>query len=150
MKEKFYDSNKCMGFMTFTTSRLLADSLHRHMMEMGLDLTAEQWGVLMQFWNRGDITQEEMTRVAGVDKSTVSRTLGGMERRGLIARRLDPADTRRKILNLTDKADVLKQSSLVAVQSTLAQALRGIDPVECATCLKVLGLVKKNLQDTAK
>jgi DNA-binding MarR family transcriptional regulator len=150
MKKKFYDPNKCMGFMAFTASRMLVASLHKHMAKMGVDLTAEQWGLLMLFWNQGDITQEEMRRFTCVDKSTASRTVGRMERRGLIVRRLDPADTRRKILNLTDKADVLKQDSLEAVQATLAQALRGIDPEECATCLKVLGLVKKNLQDTEK
>lgn len=149
MDEIFYDPEKCMGFMTFTASRTLVASLHKHMAEMGLDLTSEQWGLLTMFWNRGDITQEELARVACVDKSTVSRALGGMERRGWIVRRLDPADTRRKILSLTDEADVLKQDSLQAVQATLAQALQGIDPEECATCLKVLGLVKKNLQDTA-
>ncbi|MDR2503391.1 MAG: MarR family transcriptional regulator [Deltaproteobacteria bacterium] len=150
MQEKFYDPDKCMGFMTFTTSRMLAASLHKHMAALGLDLTAEQWGLLMRFWNRGDITQEEITRIAGVDKSTVSRALKGMERKGWIIRKLDPADTRRKILSLTDKADALKQSSLRAVQITLAQALKGIDMEECAVCLKVLGLIKTNLLDAAE
>jgi DNA-binding MarR family transcriptional regulator len=146
MNEEFYNPNECMGFMTYTTSRLLIASLHKHMEEMGVELTSEQWGLLMQFWNRGDVAQEEIARVVGADKSTVSRTLKVMERRGLIARKLNPVDTRRKILSLTNEADTMKQDSLKAVQATLAQALQGIDPEECATCLKVLGLVQKNLQ----
>ena len=100
--------------------------------------------------NQGDVTQEEIISGAGVDKSTVSRALSAMERRGWLTRRLDPSDTRRKILSLTNEADALKKDSLQAVQSTLAQALRGIDPEECAICLKVLDLVKSNLQNTAK
>ena len=150
MAQNFYNPDECMGFMTFTASRMLVASLHKHMAEMGLELTSEQWGLLTLFWNRGDITQEEMTRFACVDKSTVSRAVGTMERRGWVTRRLDPADTRRKILTLTNEADALKHDSLLAVQATLRQALRGIDPEECATCLKVLGQVKKNLQDTAE
>jgi len=150
MKELFYDPTQCMGFMTFTTSRLLAASLHKQMAAMGLNLTSEQWGILMQFWNQGDVTQEEITSGAGVDKSTVSRALSAMEQKGWLTRRLDPSDTRRKILSLTNEADALKKDSLQAVQSTLAQALRGVDPEECATCLKVLGLVKNNLQDAPK
>lgn len=43
----------------------------------------------------------------------------------------------------------MQQGSLRAVKATLAQALRGIDPEECATCLKVPGLVKKNLRDAS-
>jgi DNA-binding MarR family transcriptional regulator len=144
--EKFYNPNDCMGFMTYTASRLLVASLHKHMADMGVALTSEQWGLLMQFWNRGDIAQEEIARVASVEKSTASRTLKVMERRGLIARRLDPVDTRRKILSLTEKANTMKQDCLKSVRATLAQALQGIDPEECAICLKVLGLLKKNLQ----
>lgn len=150
MKGKFYDPTKCMGFMTFTANRLLMASLQKHMAEVKVDLTPEQWGVLTQFWNRGAVTQEEITQTACVDKSSMSRVLERMERRGLIARRLDPADRRRKILNLTDEADTLKEDSLKAVQATLAQALRGVEPDECAVCLKVLSLVKKNLRDAAK
>ncbi|MDR1491058.1 MAG: MarR family transcriptional regulator, partial [Desulfovibrio sp.] len=150
LNKKFYNPDECMGFMTYTASRLLVASLHKHMTDMGVELTSEQWGLLMQFWNRGDIAQEEIARVVNVDKSTASRTLKVMERRGLIARRLNPADSRRKILSLTKAANTMKQASLKAVQATLGQALRGIDPEECATCLKVLGLVKKNLQDTSQ
>lgn len=150
MSEKFYNPDGCMGFMTYTANRLLTSALHKHMVELGLDFTSEQWGLLMQFWNRGDITQEEITLAAGVDKSTASRCLSVMERRGLITRRLDSKDTRRKILSLTEEAESLKYESLKAVQATLAHALQGIDPQESATCLKVLGLIKNNLQNMAK
>lgn len=150
MSEIFYDPNTCMGYMTYTANRLLMASLQKQMAAAGADLTAEQWGILMQFWNRGDVTQEEMIRVSGVDKSTVSRAVGAMERRGLIVRRLDPSDTRRKILSLTDTADDLKEKCAQAVQASLAQALQGIDPEDRATCLKVLGLIKQNLQEAGK
>lgn len=150
MNDIFYDPKNCVGFMTYTANRLLVASLQRSMAEVGADLTAEQWGILMQFWNRGDVTQEEITRASGVDKSTVSRTVGAMERGGLIVRKLDPADTRRKILSLTDKADTLKDKCVEAVQAALVQGLRGIEPEDCATCLKVLDLIKQNLQEPGK
>lgn len=147
MAKKFYDPQECVGFMTYTTSRLLSATLHRYMEEMGLELTSEQWGMLVQLFNRGNIHQEEITRASGVDKSTTSRTLGLMERRGLIVRNTDPADTRRKILSLTPKAQAIKEDSLQAVQNALAQALKGVDPKERRICLQVLGQVKKNLQE---
>ncbi len=150
MAEEFYSPEDCMGFMTYTTNRHLIAALHRHMAAIGLDLTSEQWGLLMQFFNRGAIAQEEIVKAAGVDKSTASRALGLMERRGLIVRRTDSADTRRKILSLTEKAEGIKQDSLRAVQATLAQALSGVDPEECRICLKVMGLVKKNLQESVQ
>ncbi|NLV97568.1 MAG: MarR family transcriptional regulator [Desulfovibrionales bacterium] len=147
MAKKFYDPQECVGFMTYTTSRLLSATLHRYMEKMGLELTSEQWGMLVQLFNRGNIHQEEITRASGVDKSTTSRSLGLMERRGLIVRNTDPADTRRKILSLTPKAQAIKEDSLQAVQNALAQALKGVDPKERRICLQVLGQVKKNLQE---
>lgn len=150
MRDTFYDPNLCVGFMAYTASRLLAASLQKRMAESGADLTAEQWGILMLFWNRGDVTQEEIAGACGVDKSTVSRAVSAMERRGLIVRRLNPADTRRKILSLTDKAGALKEKCVQAVEVSLERALRGIEPEERAACLKVLGLIKQNLRDPGK
>lgn len=148
MAQDLYNHGECMLLMTFTANRMLVASLHKHMARLGLELTTEQWGLLTLFGNSGDITQEEMTRCACVDKSTVSRAVGAMERKGWITRRRDSADTRRKILTLANEADVLKHGSLEAVQATLKHALRGIDSEDRATCLKVLRQVKKNLQDT--
>ncbi|CAK7031861.1 MAG: Transcriptional regulator SlyA [Desulfovibrio sp.] len=150
MPDNFYDPEVCMGFMTYTTNKHLISALHRHMEELGLELTSEQWGLMMQFWNRGDIAQEEIAKVAGVDKSTASRALRLMEQKGLITRRTDAVDTRRKILSLTEQADGIKQDCLKAVQATLNEALTGIDEEERRICLKVLGRIKRNLQETAK
>lgn len=139
-----------MGFMTFTASRLLITTLHRKMAEANIDLTSEQWGLLSQFWSKDDLTQEELIQAACTEKSSVSRAVMAMERKGLITRRLDPNDARRKILCLTDKANAVKESSIKAVLATLAQALKNIDPQEQATCLKVLALIKNNLRDGGK
>jgi DNA-binding MarR family transcriptional regulator len=145
MTEKFFEPTKSLGFMVNTANRVLMGALKKQMAEEGLDLTAEQWALLLHFWNNGTITQEELVVVSGLDKSTVSRTLKLMDHKGLITKSLDPKDCRRKILSLTKEADELKTRSLMAVQATVKKALAGVDPEQCAVCLKVLSQVKQNL-----
>lgn len=146
MSKLFYNPDDCLGFMTFTASRLLSSCLHREMVKAGLDLTSEQWGILMQFWNDTNITQETLAPACGLDKSSISRALRVMERRGLITRTTNPLDTRRKNLQLTREASELKEKALSAVQATIAKAFIGVPPGEQKTCLQVLGMVIGNLK----
>jgi DNA-binding MarR family transcriptional regulator len=146
MSKQFYDQNGCLGFMTFTTSRLLSACLRKEMVKTGLDLTSEQWGVLMQFWNNNQLSQEEFTQNSCLDKSSVSRALAVMEQRGLIIRQTNPDDTRRKDLRLSDKAEAMKERALAAVKATIKKALEDVSPKDRQVCLKVLEKVKKNLK----
>jgi DNA-binding MarR family transcriptional regulator len=146
MSKKFYNPHQCLGFMTFTASRLLSSGLHREMVKAGIDLTSEQWGILMQLWNYGAVSQEELAPTCGLDKSSISRALRVLERRKLIVRTANPVDTRRKNLQLTDEADALKDRALAAVKATIAKAFTGVDRERQKICIEVLASVQKNLK----
>ncbi|MDR2603982.1 MAG: MarR family transcriptional regulator, partial [Desulfovibrio sp.] len=90
MSAFFFDMHNCPGFMSITTHRVLSSTLRREMVKAGIDLTGEQWGVLVCLWNKTAVTQDELAEIACVDKSTMSRVLSRMEKNGLIARRADP------------------------------------------------------------
>jgi hypothetical protein len=62
MADPFFDEQKSLGFMTITANRLLCAALRRRMVEAGMDLTAEQWGVLALLWNRGEISRRSWPR----------------------------------------------------------------------------------------
>jgi DNA-binding MarR family transcriptional regulator len=51
----------------------------------------------------------------------MSRLLAGMERKGLILRRADPADARRKIITSTAAAEGMKERCRDVVQEVLEQ-----------------------------
>ena len=108
MNSCFYDSQDSLGFMTITANRLMSAALRRRMKEAGIDLTAEQWGVLALLWNGGESTQEELAGIACVDKSSMSRILSLMEDKRLVTRRVDPANARRKIIRASEQARELR------------------------------------------
>jgi DNA-binding MarR family transcriptional regulator len=150
MSDSLYDLHDCLGFMTFTANRKMGAFLHHMMKKAGANLTSEQWGVLIQLWNQKSVTQEELAYVSCVDKSTMSRALSRMERNGLIERRADPADARRKILRPTRKADALKERSVAATREMLARALENVAPHDRVVTLKVLAAVKENVRKYCK
>lgn len=137
--------------MTATTDRLMSAALRRAMKEDGVGLTSEQWGSLVLLWEKGDgCTQEELAAALCVDKSSMSRILSLMEDGGLIIRRIDPANARRKIICASDKAFALQKRSLDVAQRVIAEALDGVSADELAACFRVLDTVKKNLRNTGK
>ncbi len=145
MDDLFFDPEQSLGFMTITANRLLCASLRRKMVQAGIDLTAEQWGVLLQLWNRDGRSQDELAQVACVDKSSMSRVLAGMERKGLIRRRPDPENARRKIVSATDKAMGIREGSRAVTREVLDAALAAVPPQDRDVCLRVLATVKETL-----
>ncbi|MDR0339819.1 MAG: MarR family transcriptional regulator [Desulfovibrio sp.] len=147
MCNKFYNVENSLGFMTITANRLMGLFLRRRFMAAGIDLTAEQWGVLAQIWNRQSVTQDELARHLCVDKSSLSRVLNTMERKGFVRRDKDPADARRNILCAAPAAEAVKTQALAEVNSAMVRVLEGVAADEHAACLRVLGTIKNNLRE---
>jgi Transcriptional regulators len=146
MCNDFYDVQSSLGYLTITANRLMSGFFRKHLVEAGIDLTAEQWGVLAQLWNKGSISQDELAHMVCVDKSSISRVLDVMERKGLVARKRDPADARRKILYSTPEAELLKYPCKAVADDCMGKLLQDISPEDHAVCLKVLAQVKETIR----
>lgn len=142
----YYDVNSSIGFLTITANRLMSAYFRKRLMESGIDLTAEQWGVLAQLWNQGTVSQDELAHLLCVDKSSLSRVLNVMERKGLVIRRRDPGDARRKILYSTPDAERLKTECKAVAENSMTDVLRGISGDEHDICAKVLRQIKDNIR----
>ncbi len=146
MSTPYYDVDKSLGFLTITANRLMSAYFRKLLVEAGIDITAEQWGVLVQLWNRGSIAQDELAYIVCVDKSSLSRVLDVMERRGLVCRVRDPDDARRKILFPTAQANTFREPCLEAAVKGMSEMLEGIGRDELDACLNCLTKVKQNIR----
>jgi DNA-binding MarR family transcriptional regulator len=149
MNNFFFDPERSLGFMTFTAHRLMTSFLRRRMAQAGIDLTGEQWGVMVFVWNRGAIGQDELTHALCMDKTGMSRLLATMEDKGLVTRSPDPDDARRRVVTATQAGDALKERSRAVAEEALVLLLQDISPQDHATCMRVLATVKDTLRDLA-
>ena len=147
MNEVHLTRTESLGFLTVTTNRLMGALLRKRLIGAGIDLTAEQWGLLLQLWDHDGMAQDDLSRIVCLEKSSLSRVAAIMEDKGLLERRRDPDDGRRKRLFPTDAAYALREPATLVAGTTLTRALEGVSAVDLETCIAVLKHVKKNLQE---
>ena len=122
-------------------------TLRRKFKESGVELTPEQWGVLVLLWEWKSATQDELATALCVDKSSMSRVLSAMQDKGLVTRDIDLTNERKKIICATQSAELLKEHGFSIAIGALELSLDGISPVELENCIKVLNTVKRNLRN---
>ncbi len=110
-----YTHHQSLGHLTGLASRLFNRLLTTRFKEAGIDLTAEQWGVILLLQNSGALSQSNICDLLYLEKSSVSRSIDGLEKRGWIERKRSPTDSRSKLVVLTDKSlDIVDRCSKIA------------------------------------
>ncbi|MER7821132.1 MULTISPECIES: MarR family winged helix-turn-helix transcriptional regulator [unclassified Streptomyces] len=105
-----------------------------------LDLTHVQFVLLACTWwlnGQGEHpNQLAVARQAGTDVKMTSQVLRTLEQKGLVAREVDPADTRAKRLRVTDAGAELAPRAIAAVEQADAEFFR---PVPLGDAVALLG-----------
>lgn len=100
---------------------------------VGADLTAPQFAVLLVLALEPGADQRTVGERASLDKATMAEMVARLVRRGLVLRRRDPADGRRKLLALSQSgAQAVREATggVVRVQRTLFEPLAADEQVE--------------------
>jgi DNA-binding MarR family transcriptional regulator len=74
-----------------------------------LGVTYPQYLVLVVLWERDSQGVGDLASTLGMDFGTLSPMLKRIEKKGLVARRRDPADERRVVVSLTPKGEALRK-----------------------------------------
>ncbi|MEU6992661.1 MarR family winged helix-turn-helix transcriptional regulator [Streptomyces sp. NPDC046465] len=69
------------------------------------ELSLVSFTLLSHLEDRGGCRATDLAAHYTLDKSTISRQVGVLEKAGLVERRLDPTDHRVHVLHLTDRGD---------------------------------------------
>ena len=118
---------------------------YREFNRHGLELTPEQWIVLVRLWQRDGRTVSELSESTERDRPTMSRILDTMEAGGLVTRTVDAKDARSRIVQLTRKGKALRKK-LVPVAKEMVQRLEaGISEADLLTTRRTLRRLFENL-----
>lgn len=136
-----------IGFLLYKAARLSANTLAARLEDAGVDISVEQWRLLLPLSRHQGISQGELAALMSQEKTGVSRLVGGLEKRGFLRRQDDENDRRIKRLFVTTKGlEVLDRTVDMALDNNAALA-QGVDPDELAVCKRVLRRIILNHLD---
>ena len=108
-------------------------------------MTAEQWGAIILLLNHKAMTQGELGERLYLEKSSVSRLVNGLERRGWVVRRKSPGDSRQKLVSPTPKVLETAQRCAAIARDVLEKAQRGMNEDEKLVCRALLSRIIVNM-----
>lgn len=118
--------------------------------DAGVEITPEQWMVLVRLWEQEGRTPSELSDVTFRDRPTMTRILDGMAVRGWLERRPDPVDARSRRVYLTVAGRELKAILVPRVRRLVQPMLDGISDADIETTRRTLRAVLANLEGTGE
>jgi DNA-binding MarR family transcriptional regulator len=134
------------GYIMGRAPRDLVSCLQKKFDEAGCGITVVQWVVLMVLWRHDRISQQQIADAVFKDKTTLTRIIDGLERRGFIARETDKNDRRQKNICLREKGRSLEKRAMHIAFENLDGALTGIPQDRLDICCEVLETISANLK----
>ncbi|MFZ2967678.1 MAG: MarR family transcriptional regulator [Sulfuricurvum sp.] len=127
-----------LGCLTNLSAMAARNYLTRQLALNGIDMTIEQFKVMVVLWKEGVATQQAIADFVGKDKTSITRLIAGLEKRCLIQRSTACQDKRCNHVTLTPQGIALEKSTMHVLDEATASLHQGIDPTELAITLRVL------------
>ncbi len=112
-----------------------------------LGTSSAQRPVLEALWEQGERTPAELAKAAHVEGPPMSRMLRRMEAGGLIKRRDDPNDKRRRLISVTTRGERLRDVLPGVVDGVVARALERLEGNRGARLLEDLQALVAALEE---
>ncbi|MDD2368333.1 MAG: MarR family transcriptional regulator [Sulfuricurvum sp.] len=143
-------TEESLGCLTNLSAMAARNYLSRQLALHGIDMTIEQFKVMVVLWKEGSSTQQNIADFVGKDKTSVTRLIAGLEKRSLIQRATDCQDKRCNLVTLTPQGIDLEKPTMDVLAQATCDLHRGIDPEELAITLRVLKQMCLTLNYTTK
>lgn len=100
--------------------------------------TPTQFTSMVKLGERGELSQNLLGRLVGMDKATTQGVVRRLRDRDLIAARPDPDDARRTLLRLTPEGEAMLARLVANGPRVSAETLKPLDATEQRTLLSLL------------
>ena len=132
------------------TSKMLSCLINEIFQQEGLDLTREQWVLLMKLHHSHLLSQNQLAFITDRDKTSLTRLIKTMERKELIKRSVDANDKRMKRVALTKKGESVFMKATPLMQETIQSLQQGISLPEIKQTIQTLQKLQQNIHQKTK
>ena len=148
MAEPFnFDISLIFAILNGKVSAAINRRLIRNFRENGLDITPEQWTVLLFLWEKDGVSQQELCNATYKDKPSMTRLIDNMERQHLVVRISDKRDRRTNLIHLTKTGRELEGKAFIIANQTLKEGLEGVSMEDLKIAQEVLRKIFTNTKD---
>ena len=104
-----------------------------------------EWRALALVGRQAGVTANEIAQLSGLDKSSVSRAVAALVRKGDVQALEDPADNRRTLLTLTPDGEALHNRVILASLARERLLLKGLSADEHRLLFELLAQLSANM-----
>ena len=127
MTENFnFDIRLIFAILNGKVSAAINRKLYRSFKKHGLDITPEQWTILIYLWEKDGVKQQVLCDATFKDKPSMTRLLDNMEKQHLVVRISQKEDRRTNLIYLTKTGRELEKPAHEITTQSLNEALKGI------------------------
>jgi DNA-binding MarR family transcriptional regulator len=103
------------------------------------DITPTQYTSLVKLHELGELSQNHLGRLVGMDKATAQGVVRRLRQRELVAARADKNDARLRLLSLTPAGRTLVEMLMANGPKVSAETMKPLSPEDRAQLLALLG-----------
>ena len=124
-------------------NRISASASRAYLRHFGVGVM--EWRVLALLALKISTTAQEISRLSGLDKSSVSRAVQALIRRADVATSADASDNRRTVLTLTPKGEALHDRVILSSLAREQLLLAGLSEQDRRTLFQLLSRLSVNM-----
>lgn len=137
---------RALPFLIHSCYQQIRSLTYREFGQHGLELTPEQWIVLVQLWQKDGQSQSALSEQTLRDAPTMSRILDTMQKGGLVTRVVDEQDARSRLVKLTRAGKALQPQLVPVAKRIVARIEQGISERDLETTHRTLAKMLNNLR----
>jgi DNA-binding MarR family transcriptional regulator len=139
-----YHLEKSLGFKINQTANKINNKFNQILQTY--DIAPEQRATLEIIKYENDVNQTKIANILGKDKTTISRTLATLEKKGFISKK--QIDKRTNLIKLTEQGEKILENSFNAVQEFRENLFLKMQKEEADKLIELLEKVALSLEDT--
>lgn len=137
-------SEKKIGYLLETTSRVVKLNFHKTFKELGVDLTPEQWVILESLSRENGQSQADLASASFKNAPTISRIIDLLVDKGWIERKRFKDDRRRYKIYLNPTGRRIVQKVTPAVKQLRKKGWAGLTEQDYSAFNRVLSKIFEN------
>ena len=133
------------GFLLERTSKKLKQTLQKIFNDIDAGITVDQWVILYELREHGQLSQNELGKNTYKDAPTVTRIIDLLAKKGLVRRKTSKEDRRKYYIDLTKKGNETVDKLLPYLVDFRKLGWKGLKRSDLVTLKGILDQVFDNL-----